>query len=123
MEHRWRTRIPLSTRVTLYRNNKPIAKCMTKDIGIGGVFLESGSLSYVKNTILTVQLTLETEEGPEQFRLLVCIRHSTDTGVGLMFLADENNFSHHIRQLVLNGVTDNDQSRNIANYHSVAKHY
>ena len=123
MEHRWRTRIPLSTQVTLYRNNKPIAKYMTKNIGIGGVFLESDSLDYVKNTILKVQLTLDTEEGHEQFRLLACVRHSPDMGVGLMFLADENNFSHHIRKLVLKGVTANDQSRDIADYHSVANHY
>ena len=116
MEHRWSTRIPLSNRITLYQNNEPIAEGIAKDIGRGGLFLESGPLRHVINTTVSVVLTMDTEEGLERFCLLACVIHSSNTGVGLMFLEDNNNFSYHIRQLILNSVSAYDQAQDIANY-------
>lgn len=110
MEHRWSARIPLSTRVTLYRNRQPVTECFAKDIGRGGLFVATGPLTYSKNTPLDVDITLDTDEGPKQFCLPAYIIRCTETGVGLMFRESNNELSSLIRRLLLNGVDVRDQA-------------
>jgi hypothetical protein len=105
MEHRWSARIPLSTRVTLYRNKQAVAVCTAKDIGRGGLFVATGSsLSCSTNTTLEVDIKLQTKEGEKRFRLSACIVYRCEAGVGLMFLESNPEFSRHVRWLLLNGV-------------------
>jgi hypothetical protein len=104
MEHRWSTRIPLSTRVTLYRNKEAVAVCIAKDIGRGGLFVATGpTISYSTNTTLEVDIKLQTEEGTKRFRLSACIIYRCEAGMGLMFLEPHHEFSVHVRRLLLNG--------------------
>ncbi|MGD8568651.1 MAG: PilZ domain-containing protein [Gammaproteobacteria bacterium] len=102
MEHRWSARIPIATRVTLYRNKMPVAVCAATDIGLGGMFVATGPLTYSKDTTLEVDIKLDTEQGPTRFRLPACVVYHSQTGVGLMFLESDNEVSRTIRRLLQN---------------------
>jgi hypothetical protein len=102
MEHRWSARTPISTRVTLYRNKMPVAVCVATDIGLGGMFVATGPLIYQKDTTLDVDIKLDTDRGPERYRLSACVAYHSQTGVGLMFLESDNEASHTIRRMLQN---------------------
>lgn len=102
MEHRWSARTPISTRVTLYRNKMPVAVCAATDIGLGGMFVATGPLTYSKDTTLEVDLKLQTEQGPARFRLPACVVYHSQTGVGLMFLESDHEVSRTIRRMLQN---------------------
>ena len=106
MEHRWSARTLISKRVTLFRNKMPVAVCVAKDIGRGGMFVATGPLTYSKNTILDVEIKLDTDQGPERFRLPACVVYRSEAGVGLMFIETNEEVALHIRRLLLNGVRD-----------------
>ena len=106
MEHRWSARAPISNRVTLFRNKMPVAVCVAKDIGRGGLFVATGPLTYSKNTILDIDIKLDTDQGSKRFRLPACVVHRSEAGVGLMFLETNEEVALNIRRLLLNGVRD-----------------
>ena len=121
MEHRWSTRIPLTTQVTLSQNMQPEVECVVKDIGHGGMFVETDPSIYSKNTTLTICFNLTTEEGVQRYKLLACVRHCGESGLGLMFLEHENDFSDQIHQLILTRVHARDHVRETRVQHSGRK--
>jgi hypothetical protein len=104
MEHRWSVRTPFTTKVTLYSNDLPFAVCNSRDIGLGGLFIKTGPLTYRKNWILDIDIELNTDFGMERFRLRTSVVFISETGMGLMFLEPSSAMSRAIRRLLLEGV-------------------
>lgn len=89
MEHRWSKRFNVNIEVSLYHRGRPVIKCQTDDAGSAGIFIKNAPETLVKNTFLEV----EFEEGsnlrhknPRVFRLRALVVHSSNKGIGLMFL-------------------------------------
>lgn len=99
MEHRWSARVPISSRVTLYRNKLPVAICTARDIGRGGLFVSEAPLDYAENTILDIDFPLLTTQGVKRFRMPVCVVHRAKRGMGLMFLENCEEISREVRWL------------------------
>ena len=55
MEHRWRKRLQKTIKVMLYHNRVPVISCKTRDIGIEGIFVESGPLEFRNYTCLEIE--------------------------------------------------------------------
>ena len=55
MEHRCNKRLVKAIKVMLYHNGIPVAICKTRDIGVEGVFVETGSMVYRNNTLLKIE--------------------------------------------------------------------
>ena len=82
MEHRCSKRVCNSEKVLIHHNSLPVASCKMRNISVGGMFVETGPLTYRKNTPLKVEFTL----GHTCFRLPVMVVNQTNEGMGLMFL-------------------------------------
>lgn len=93
MEHRWSNRYPLDVDVGLYQHGQRIAVCKIRDIGIEGMFLETGPLFYRVNTLLDVEFEIDVSRRyrtPRVYRLPVMVVHNTKWGVGVMILKAES---------------------------------
>ena len=104
MEHRWSVRVPFTTQVILHHNGLPVAVCKSSDIGLGGLFIKTGPLTYPRNSVLHIEIELNTELGPKRFRLRTSVVFSSESGMGLMFLESNSAVSRTIRQLLLDAV-------------------
>ncbi|MGD8572355.1 MAG: PilZ domain-containing protein [Gammaproteobacteria bacterium] len=107
MEHRCSARVPVSYRVTLYRDKMPVAVCATKNISLGGLFVATGPLVYPKNTTLEVDIKLDTEQGAARYRLPACVVFHSQEGVGLMFLESSDEVLDNIRRTMRSGEAEN----------------
>ena len=92
MEHRWSKRFDVNVDVSLYHRGEPVIECATSDAGTGGIFINHVPQTVEKNTFLEV----EFKEGSNLrykrarvFRLRALVMHSSNKGVGLMFLKSD----------------------------------
>ena len=110
MEHRWSTRIPISIKVVIHKNNLPVAVYKTNNIGLGGLSIATGTTRFAKNTVLEAEFELngtglknDTDKGRKFFRVRSCVVYSSEGGIGIMFL-DSDSLLFRTLQLV---ITDN----------------
>ena len=82
MEHRCSVRKPLTCQLLLYNNGLPVQSGVSRDLGLGGVFVEAGSCAWRKNQRLEIEL-LDCGEAGMRFPAVVV--HQSERGVGLMF--------------------------------------
>ena len=82
MEHRCSKRFSQSEKILIHHNALPVAFCKMRNISVGGMFIETGPLTYRKNTPLEVEFVLNDR----WFRLPVMVVNQTKEGMGLMFL-------------------------------------
>ena len=101
MEHRWSSRIPLSSQVTLYHNKIPVAICTAHDIGLGGLFITTEPLTYPLNTTLDVEFELDSDGVSKWFRIPACIVHGAKNGLGMMFVETNLEVKRSIRHMIL----------------------
>ena len=109
MEHRWSVRTPLSTQVTIYHNKLPVAVCTTKDIGLGGLFINSGPITYPVNTTLDLEFKLDSGEEFKQYRMLACVVYGSEKGLGLMFLEPNPEVIRTVRKMILDNAHNHTQ--------------
>jgi len=98
MEHRCSVRKPVESQVLLYKHGLPIQNGRIRDLGLGGMFVETGARSWRKNE----SLEIEFPGGPGQtvLRLSAVVVHYSSTGVGLMFDAVSGAQRHVLRGLL-----------------------
>lgn len=86
MEHRWSLRTPIELDVDLIRESGSGHEAFkTRDIGLGGVFLEGGGAYPEKNTNVELNFILTTDEGDMKHRIKARVVRIADDGIGLMF--------------------------------------
>jgi hypothetical protein len=101
MEHRWSARLPTTTKVTIYHNRIPVVLCRANDIGMGGMFVETGPLSYPRNTTLEVEFELDTKLESKLFHVRACVVYGSEDGLGLVFLDSNSVLTRTIRQMLI----------------------
>lgn len=84
VEQRWSQRRSVALGVDIYRNEALLNKCQSRDVGLGGVFLdlEQGSLQQHQDVELFFTLG---ENSETRHKLKARVVRVSDDGVGLMF--------------------------------------
>ncbi len=85
MENRWSIRKPVSLEVELYYQGKPCACCKTRDIGLGGMFLELRDSTIPRYGKVELDVEVECGGVRRQHRFTATVVHSSDQGLGVMF--------------------------------------
>lgn len=85
MEQRWSTRSRIALDVDVFYEGAERKGCRTRDIGLGGVFLEIGKEAPPKDAM--VELTFRLGKGTEtsEHKIMAKVVRVTHDGVGLMF--------------------------------------
>lgn len=88
MEHRWSLRKRLTTNVLLYHHGIPVARCESRDVGLEGMFVNTGPLNYFRNTRLDVEFSLRNPATGQvaRCRLPAIVVHTSNQGLGLTFI-------------------------------------
>lgn len=86
MEHRWNTRKSLGCRVALYLPRRGTAIGRMRDIGLGGMFIETTDVVLGPHMPLHVAFTLDDGNRESVFRLHAMVVRRTPAGAGIMFL-------------------------------------
>jgi PilZ domain len=85
MEHRWSVRKPHQCSVIVDCPRGGLAAAQLRNIGIGGMFVDTGKVDLPLNTLVNVAFAL----GREEFCLPAMVVHRADNGTGIMFLESE----------------------------------
>lgn len=94
MERRQFARLPIALDVLLVFNGNPVLRGSTVNIGPGGMFVSTKSLSYSCNTQVEIEFSTGFSAGSEHtYRIPVTIAHSSTDGLGLSFVeSDESEY-------------------------------
>ena len=90
MEHRCNKRLVKAIKVMLYHNGIPVVICKTRDIGVEGLFVETGPLAYKINTFLNIEFEVTSNNSRQLYRLSAIVAHSSEKGLGLYILESES---------------------------------
>ena len=85
MEHRASPRKSISQYVLVYQNNLPVLRGTARNISQEGLFLETGPVTFKKNTLLEIEFQLGTGAMRKHYRVPVLVRRKTKTGLGMVF--------------------------------------
>ncbi len=83
MEHRCSIRKPIEFQLLLYKQGIPVQTGMCRNLGLGGLLMETGSYQWRKNEYLEVEIV--AYNGRRSIRLPAVVAHCSARGVGLMF--------------------------------------
>ena len=75
----------MSVDVVVNYRSLGLVKGRTRDIGLGGMFVETGRVNLPVNAMLDVSVLIEGAHGMSPFRTGAIVVHSAEGGVGLMF--------------------------------------
>jgi PilZ domain-containing protein len=90
MEHRRSSRKPLRERIGLDTSRSGAAlSAYTRDVSLGGMFVETRSLVLPPNTSVTVSFDLGNSGEVHTFHLNATVVRRAPEGLGLMFLQME----------------------------------
>ena len=82
MEHRCSVRKPFEFQLLIYKNGLPVQSSVSRNLGLGGVFIRAGGSGWRKNERLEVEFLGCGKTG---MRLPAMVVHQSARGVGLMF--------------------------------------
>ncbi len=85
MEHRYSIRKALILDIELNHLRLGRVRCKTRDLGMGGMFVDMGSSWLPANSIVEVALKLLDANVMRRFFIEALVVHNHDGGVGLMF--------------------------------------
>ena len=86
MEHRYSIRKALVLDIELNHLRLGSIQCKTRDVGMGGMFVEMGSSWLPANAIVKVALKLlDANNVMRRFLIEALVVHNQNGGVGLMF--------------------------------------
>lgn len=89
MEHRWSVRKPHQCSVIVDCPRGGLAAAQLRNIGIGGMFVETGKVDLPLNALVNVAFALGRDDSREEFCLPAMVIRRTDRGAGIMFLESE----------------------------------
>lgn len=104
MEHRWSVRKPHQCSVIVDCPRGGLAAAQLRNIGIGGMFVETDKTDLPLNALVTVAFALGHDGSREEFCLPAMVVHRTEDGAGIMFLEPEAETLQTLRR-ALNAVT------------------
>ena len=80
MEHRCSVRKPYEFQLLIYKNGLPVQSSVSRNLGLGGVFIKAGTSAWRKNECLEVEFLGCGKAG---MRLPAVVVHQSARGVGL----------------------------------------
>jgi hypothetical protein len=83
MEHRCSVRKPIEFQLLLYKHGLPVQSGVSRNLGLGGLFIETGVNEWRKNEYLEVEFL--GHDGNPIMKLAAVVVHHSEQGVGLMF--------------------------------------
>ena len=95
MEHRCSVRKPLEFQLLLYKHGLPIQSGICRNLGLGGLFIDTGERIWRKNEYVEVEI--RGHDGLPSMRLPAVVVHHNHQGAGLMFDAVTNEQRHRLR--------------------------
>lgn len=105
MEHRCSIRRSLSLDVVLNCRSLGLVGGRTRDIGMGGMFVDIGRIQLPMNALIESCILLETAGQTQPFRTEAMVVHSGRSGVGLMFSDLPPAFHQRLHELIFAGGT------------------
>jgi hypothetical protein len=101
MEHRYAERRPLALDVVLSYRALGFVQGRTRDVSIGGMFVETGCIQLPVNAVVQASLVLSPENGvTSNFSTEAMVVHSKTDGSGLMFNDLDQDFCGMLRRLM-----------------------
>lgn len=85
MERRWATRTPIHVDVGIFYKGGEVGVRKTRDIGLGGVFLEAGELPLPLEAHVELIFLLKSGVQPRKHKIRAKVVRATGDGVGFMF--------------------------------------
>lgn len=86
MDKRRSSRTPLRQRVGVECSHTGAMSAYTRNVSLGGMFIETGSLGVPPNAPVTVSFSLQHDGVVDRFTLGAAVVRRAPEGVGLMFL-------------------------------------
>jgi hypothetical protein len=83
MEHRCSLRKPIELQLLLYKHGLPVKIGICRNLGLGGLFVETGRYEWREMEALQVELV--GYNGKPSMRLPAVLIHHSERGAGLMF--------------------------------------
>ncbi len=95
MEHRCSVRKPIEFQLLLYRQGLPVQNAVSRNLGLGGMFIDTGARSWRKNEYLEVEIL--GCNGKPGIRLPAVVVHYSMRGTGVVFDAISSEQRHTLR--------------------------
>jgi len=103
MEHRCSVRKPIEFQLLLYKDGLPVQIGICRNLGLGGLFIETGSYEWRRNEYLEVEINVCN--GKPAMRLPVVAVHHSERGAGLMFDAISSEQRRMLRGWLSSGLS------------------
>ncbi|MEW5754811.1 MAG: hypothetical protein AB1810_00765 [Pseudomonadota bacterium] len=81
----------------IYHNDTQVLSCRPLYIGLIGMKIASGPLTYPKHTPLEVRLSVPTPEGQKEIQVAAAVTASSEEGLGLTY---DHRFGSQVRRLL-----------------------
>ena len=105
MEHRCSMRKPIEFQLLLYRQGLPVQNAASSNIGLGGMFIDTGACLWRKNEYLEVEI-LGCNGKPGVKLPAVVVQHSRQ-GTGVAFDAISSEQRRTLRARLYDGSPEN----------------
>lgn len=99
-EHRWSDRQPVDYPVKIFRNGQYVMNSAIADISLEGIFIGMAEQKMNPNTYIEVEFNLANKEESIPYRLPALIRHSSEKGIGAMFLHFSTGTFRHFHRIL-----------------------
>ncbi|TCK19179.1 PilZ domain-containing protein [Thiogranum longum] len=83
MEHRCSVRKPMEFQLMLYKHGLPVQSAVSRNLGLGGMLIDTGTTTWRKNEYLEVEFICAG--GGPGMRVPAVVVHQSSRGAGLMF--------------------------------------
>jgi len=83
MEHRCSVRKPIEFQLLLYRQGLPVQNAVSRNLGLGGMFIDTGTCTWRKNEYLEIEIL--GCNGTPGVRLPAVVVHFSLRGTGVVF--------------------------------------
>ena len=83
MEHRCSVRKPMEFQLMLYKHGLPVQRAVSRNLGLGGMLIDTGTTTWRKNEYLEVEFI--DADGSPGMRVPAVVVHQSEQGAGLMF--------------------------------------
>jgi hypothetical protein len=83
MEHRCSVRKPIEFQLMLYKHGLPVQSAVSRNLGLGGMLIDTGTTTWRKNEYLEVEFICA--DGSKGMRVPAVVVHHSGHGAGLMF--------------------------------------
>lgn len=100
MEHRCGTRIPLVADVLIQNRDRKMFMGKAQNVSLGGMYVCTRESRLPVSSYVTVTAFRVTNRRQESFSSRAFVTHSSETGVGLMFIDPNSDAVHALKQIL-----------------------